>query len=239
LARRRDARFAVVTPSHQAPLGMALSLPRRLALLDWAARSGAWIVEDDYYGEFRLQGRPLAALKSLDAAGRVLYVGTFSKVLLPGLRLGYIVVPTAEVETFARIAGFLSPSQALFSQLAVAEFMTEGHFARHVRRMRNVYAERRTALVQGLRDAFGDCLRIGLQDSGMHLIAHLPAVCDDVALARRAEAAGLGPVPLSPWAIEAKTGPGLVMSFANVTPPAAPRIARRLERALHLPRPRR
>jgi GntR family transcriptional regulator/MocR family aminotransferase len=168
----------------------------------------------------------------------VLYVGTFSKVLLPGLRLGYVVVPAAEVATFARIAGFLSPSQALFSQLAVAEFMTEGHFARHVRRMRAVYAERRAALVAALQAAFGDRLRIGLQDGGMHLIAYLPAGSDDRALASRAEAAGLAPVPLSPWAIEAKTGPGLVMSFANIAPMAAAQVARRLERALRLPRAR-
>jgi GntR family transcriptional regulator / MocR family aminotransferase len=126
----------------------------------------------------------------------------------------------------------------VFSQLAVAEFMTEGHFARHVRHMRAVYAERRAALVAALQASFGDRLRIGLQDSGMHLIAYLPAGSDDAALARRAESAGLAPVPLSPWAIEAKTGPGLVMSFANVAPAAAAQVARRLERALRLARPR-
>jgi GntR family transcriptional regulator/MocR family aminotransferase len=146
------------------------------------------------------------------------------------------VVPMAEVERFARIAGFLSPSRALFSQLAVADFMTEGHFARHIRRMRRVYGERRTALVRALQAAFGERLRIGLRDSGMHLIVHLPAGVDDEEMTRRAEAAGLAPAPLSSWAMEAKTGPGLVMSFANVAPPAAPRVARRLERALDLPR---
>ncbi|MBD0272196.1 MAG: PLP-dependent aminotransferase family protein, partial [Acetobacteraceae bacterium] len=153
VARAAGARFAVVTPSHQAPLGMKLSLARRLALLRWAAEAGAWVVEDDYYGEFRFAGPPLPALKGLDAAGRVVYAGTFSKVLLPALRLGYAVVPARTAARFARVASHLTPSQAPPVQKAVAAFMADGHLGRHIRRMRGLYAERRRALVEALREA--------------------------------------------------------------------------------------
>jgi GntR family transcriptional regulator / MocR family aminotransferase len=146
VAHARDARLAIVTPSHQAPLGVALSLPRRLALLAWASEAGAYVVEDDYDGEFRYTGRPLPALKSLDRADRVLYAGSFSKVLFPGLRLGYLVLPEELVETFSGAILNRSAGASTFEQRVVATFMCEGYFARHLKRMRSLYAARRQAL---------------------------------------------------------------------------------------------
>ena len=237
LARAEEARFAVVTPSCQAPLGMMLSLPRRLALLHWAARTGAWIVEDDYYGEFRFAGPPLPALKALDAGGRVIYVGTFSKVLLPALRLGYAVVPAPEIKRFTQAASCLAPAQALPVQKAVAEFLSEGHLGRHIRRMRGLYAQRRRALVEALQEACGARARVDDRDMGMHLLLRLPPGCDDVALARRAAEAGLGPVPLSIWSAGAECGAGLMLSFTNIPAETAGEQARRLAALLsvHLP----
>ena len=230
--RAADARLAYVTPSHQSPLGMPLSLPRRLALLDWAGRQKSWIVEDDYYSEFRFANRPMSALKSLDGEGRVIYVGTFSKVLLPSLRLGYIVAPAAEADRFRHFAAYLMPSPSQLVQAIVADFIAQGHFGRHIRRMRAIYAARRAALVAALQEAFGDKIAIDLQDGGMHLVVHLPRGMVDVEIARRAAAAGLGPVPLSPWSLEARCGPGLLLSFANILPEDAPQAARRLQRII-------
>jgi GntR family transcriptional regulator / MocR family aminotransferase len=235
IAAAPRAQLAIVTASHQAPLGMALSLPRRLALLDWAARGGGWIVEDDYYGEFQLRGQPVPALKSLDRNERVLYVGTFSKVLMPSLRLGYVVGPVSLLPLLDRIAAYLAPSQGLIAQAAVADFMVQGHFARHIRRMRRLYAERRAALVKALAARFGDAWEIGLQESGMHLLARLPQGSDDVVLVERAAAAGLGPVALSPWAVRAPCAPGLLLSFANIPAERAADEVDRLAKALAAP----
>src|SRR5215470_11317856 len=171
LAQAPRARFVVVTPSHQCPLGVTLSLPRRLALLSWAAEAGAWIIEDDYDGEFHYSGRPLPALKSLDRADVVLYAGSFSKVLFPALRLGYLVVPNRLVQSFTRASHSLHAGNARLEQAVVARFMIEGHFARHLKRMRGLYAARRAALADALTAAFGDHLRVALQSGGMHLLA--------------------------------------------------------------------
>ncbi|HVY50099.1 GntR family transcriptional regulator [Hypericibacter adhaerens] len=215
-ARAPWARFAVVTPSHQAPLGVTLSLNRRLALLAWAAEAGAWVIEDDYDSEYRYRGRPLPALKSLDEANRVLYTGTFSKVLHPGLRLGYLVVPPPELERFDRAASLLMPSQGYLDQMTVADFMTEGHFARHIRRMRQLYAERREALATALERRLGDRLRVDLQAGGLHLLGWLREGSDDEALSQRAWAQGLAPLPLSRAVMQARLPPALAMSFTNV-----------------------
>lgn len=224
------ARFAVVTPSHQSPLGMPLSLPRRIALLDWAVNAGSWIIEDDYYGEFRFGGPPVPALKSLDRWDRVIYVGTFSKALMPGLRLGYAVVPPTLLSRFEKIVAFLVPSQSFVAQAALAEFIARGHFGRHIRKMRRLYAERRTALAAALDRTFGDRIALSLEKSGMHLIAHLPRGTNDREIAARAAAAGLGPTALSPWLIEADRAPGLILGFANIPASEATRHVKRLER---------
>ena len=232
IRRSPRARLAVVTPSHQCPLGVMLSLPRRLELLAWAAKTGAWIIEDDYDGEFRYHGRPLPALKSLDDAGRVFYAGTFSKVLSPGLRLGYLVVPSSELERFQHVAELFAPSPSLLDQMVVADFMIEGHFARHVKRMRKLYAERRKALISALRMFFGDEIVLDVPLGGMHVIARFVAREDDVAMAARAQRAGLAPFALSLCTAGGSRQSGLLLSFTNIPVEAAEREVQRLHRSL-------
>jgi GntR family transcriptional regulator/MocR family aminotransferase len=232
VARAPDAGFAVVTPCHQAPLGITMSHSRRVALLDWAARVKAWVIEDDYVGEFRSHGRPVPALAGLDREGRTLYVGSFSKVVMPALRLGYVVVPRAQVATFNQIATYLAPAPAIFPQMTLASFIRDGHFARHIRRMRRLYVERRAALVLSLGRAFGAKVRVDLKASGMHLLAYFDTQETDLALAARAAAAGLGPAPLTPWSIEEQMPPALILSFTNIPAARAAVEADRLQRTL-------
>lgn len=232
--RSPKARMAVVTPSHQAPLGVSMSLARRLQLLDWASRAKAWIVEDDYDGEYRYAGAPLPALKSLDGHDRVLYAGSFSKVLYPGLALGYLVVPESLRERFEGAARIASNGCPQITQATVADFMRDGHFSRHLKKMRLLYARRRALLVEALHKAFGDGVRIDLQAGGMHLIARFEGHRDsDVVLARRAQAAGLNCQPLSARGTTPVEGQGLLMGFTNVASPTQARqLATRLRAAL-------
>ena len=216
VAQAPNARFVVVTPSHQSPLGVPLSLPRRLSLLTWARETGAWIIEDDYDGEFRYVGRPLPALKSLDRDERVLYGGSFSKVLFPDLRLGYLVVPEALVAPFAQACRALNAGHSSFEQHIVADFMTEGHFARHLKRMRNLYSSRRRALANGLAAVFGNRLSVELEDGGMHLIARLRRGVRDTELARRAWSGGLAVEALSTRAKAYPCGSALLLGFTNI-----------------------
>src|SRR5215472_12672062 len=207
LARARGASLAVVTPSHQSPLGVALSLPRRLALLSWARAAGSWIIEDDYDSEFRYVGRPLPALKSLDRDDRVLYAGTFSKVLYPSLRLGYLVVPESLVATFARSNRLRNLGHPTLEQRVIADFMAAGYFARHLKRMRALYAARRRALADGLSAVFGDRITVDLRPGGMHLIARFASGVSDVKLAQLAQAGGLSVEALSRRATTHSCGP--------------------------------
>jgi GntR family transcriptional regulator/MocR family aminotransferase len=232
IAAASDAKLALVTPSHHSPLGMAMSLPRRTALLNWAAERGAWIIEDDYYGEFRAKGHPIPALTGIDRAGRTLYVGSFSKVLMPALRLGYVIVPRPLMPAFKRITSFLVPAPAPATQMALAEFIDQGHFARHIRRMMRLYAERRAALAQALIDMFGDQVRIGLEANGIHLIAYFATDLPDAELGARA--AALGAAPLSPWTVARPLPPALILGFANVSADRARAEAQRLAEALNL-----
>ena len=228
--RAAQARFAVVTPTHQSPMGVALSLPRRLELLDWADRRNAWVIEDDYDSEFRYHGRPLPALKSLDRDGRVLYTGTFSKVLFPGLRLAYLVVPPSQVDAFRDTVNQLAGSGAMLVQAMVADFMAQGHFARHLRKMRLLYAERRGHLVDALAHAAGTRLQIRPQAGGMHVLADVQTAQDDRVLAAAARAGGFAVQALSDWRVRG-TGPGgLLMGFTNIaTAESAVAAVRRLE----------
>jgi GntR family transcriptional regulator / MocR family aminotransferase len=228
IKRSPKARLAVVTPSHQCPLGVTLSLPRRLELLSWAAKTGAWIVEDDYDSEFRYLGQPLPALKGLDDAGRVLYTGSFSKVLSPGLRLGYLVVPLSEVDRFHRAAELFAPSSSLLDQMVVADFMTEGHFARHLKRMRRLYAARRDALVSALRTVFDDRLMLDVPLGGMHVIGRFRGHLDDDVLAERMQREGFA---LLSWCLDGRPSElALLLSFTNIPVEEATREAQRLHR---------
>ena len=173
IARAPSARAVLLAPSHQYPLGVTLGLTRRMALLRWAASSGAVVIEDDYDSEFRHRGRPLMALQGLDEAGRVVYVGTFSKTLFPGLRLGFFVVPPALVDPVRATRAALAAPAPLLEQAAVAEFIAEGHFARHLRRMRVAYRERGEALLAALRSECAGVLDPHPCDTGMQLSADL------------------------------------------------------------------
>lgn len=211
-----DARAAVVTPAHQSPLCVSLSLPRRLELLEWATRQQAWIVEDDYDGEYRYVSRPLPALKSLDRDGRVLYAGTFSKVLFPGIRLSYLVVPPAQVERFEHVSETFLGGCPELTQAIVATFLTEGHFARHIQRMRKLYGERRDATARGLKNVLGERIRIDPQPGGMHLILRLTQAQSDRALVERLLAAGIYAEALTDWRVSDETDAALLLGFANI-----------------------
>jgi GntR family transcriptional regulator/MocR family aminotransferase len=226
------AKLAVVTPTHQCPTGVALSLPRRLALLAWAADAGSWILEDDYDSEFRYSGRPLPSLKSLDRGQRVLYAGSFSKVLFPALRLGYLVVPPELESAFLRASRLLTTGSPGLEQKVVAAFMRNGHFARHIRRMRMLYAERRRCLAAALTAAFGDRVTVELAAGGMHLLARFPGAEDDSVLGKRAGLAGLAPSVLSSLTMAHDAGQGLLLSFTNVAPADAGALVSRLAAAI-------
>ncbi len=216
IALEPRARAAVVTPAHQSPLCLSLSLPRRQALLDWAERNSAWIVEDDYDGEYRYVGRPLPALKSLDRQGRVLYSGTFSKVLFPGLRLAYLVVPDEQAPRFERLCTLLAGGAPALTQGILASFINEGHFGRHIQRMRRLYSERRNATAAGLSAVLGSRLRIDPQPGGMHLVARLDGHHTDRPLAARLIENGLYAHALSHWSSAPDAQSGLLMSFTNI-----------------------
>ncbi|WP_198116362.1 MocR-like pyridoxine biosynthesis transcription factor PdxR [Massilia rhizosphaerae] len=217
VARAPDALLAVVTPGQQAPLGMTLSLARRHALLDWAAARGAWIVEDDYLGELQLQGRATPALAARDRAGRVLHIGTFSKTISPALRVAFLVVPPALAPAVAEVAdvGAAAPAPAI--QFAIEEFLRDGHYLRHLRHMKRVYAERRAALDAALRG-----LGLPHAEAGLSVLLPLADGVDDAALAARARGAGLAPSPLSWWRAPGSSGPGgLLLGVTNVAPAQA------------------
>ncbi len=226
------ARMVYVSPSHQYPLGVTMSLARRMALLTWARRGSAWIAEDDYDSEFRYAGRPLAALQGLDTSGRVIYIGTFSKVLFPALRLGYMVVPDGTVDAFAGARALADRHPPGPSQALVAEFLVEGHFARHVRRMRTLYAERQAALISAAHREWDGLLEVSPADAGMHLVAWLPEGTSDREASSRAAAAGVSAPPLSAYCHAAVHGaiarPALLLGYSAVNARKIQEGARRL-----------
>ncbi|PRA79586.1 DNA-binding protein [Ochrobactrum sp. MYb29] len=210
------ARAAVVTPAHQSPLCVSLSLPRRQALLDWADQSDAWVIEDDYDGEYRYVSRPLPALKSLDRKGRVLYAGTFSKVLLPSIRLAYLVVPEAQVERFEEISQIFGGCCPQITQAIVTTFIAEGHFARHIQRMRKLYGERRAVTAAGLQRILGERMHIDSQPGGMHLILRLQSQYSDRDLVARMRDCGLYSEALSDWTRDHEKASALLLNFTNI-----------------------
>ena len=206
-----DAALVVVTPGQQAPLGPTLSLARRLRLLDWAAQEGAWVIEDDYLGELQLNGRAAPALASLDRAGRVIHIGSFSKTLTPTLRLGFVVAPSAVATQFAEVAASLAPAPGPSVQLATAEFMRDGHYMRHLRRTKRVYAAQRDALLKYLRPRVDD-----ISIAGLAVLLRLPDGAPDRAIARETLSFGLAPAPLSLWsASTASVRSGLLLGIAT------------------------
>lgn len=218
LANVPDARFALLTPAHQSPLGVALSLPRRRQLLDWATRQQAWIIEDDYDSEFRYQGKPLPPLKSLDAPQRVIYAGTFSKAMFPALRTAWLVVPVPLVAQFRRHVQKIACPVPLLWQQTLGDFIHEGHFWRHLKKMRVHYAERRRWLEEALQ-AHG--FNVVAQQGGIQLVVNISG--DDRLQARRARDAGLAVQAVNDWRIHGSGAPGLIMSFTNITSQAMAR----------------
>jgi GntR family transcriptional regulator/MocR family aminotransferase len=215
--RRGRVRAAYVTPSHQYPLGSSMTAARRFALLEWAADRNGWILEDDYDSEYRYVSRPLGALQGMDAQGRVIYIGTFSKVLFPALRVGYLVVPPALLRPFldAREAfDLLSPT---LYQMVLAEFLREGHFSRHLRRMRALYLARRNALLAGLEEHCRDRLRACNTDAGLHVALLLSGGLDDGDVVRRMAGRGLTGVALSTCYAGAGRRSGLLLGFGGST----------------------
>jgi GntR family transcriptional regulator/MocR family aminotransferase len=211
------ARLAYVTPSHQYPTGVTMSLTRRLALLDWAQRQAAWIIEDDYDSEFRYRGRPLSALQGLDGGQRVIYVGTFSKVLFPTLRLGYMIVPPALVGGLGMALRTMQHHMPGMDQAVLTEFIVAGHFARHIRRMRLLYAERQRALVAAVRSQLGSWLQLEASDAGLHLLGWLPAQVDDRAVSAAAQRLGVEAPALSSYSLRSLPRGGLVLGYAGLS----------------------
>src|SRR5687767_10359510 len=219
-ARRAPrARIAHVSPSYQFPLGATMSLARRLALLEWAARAGAWILEDDYDSEFRYVGSPIPSLQGLDRHDRVIYLGTFSKTMFPALRLGYAIVPNALVDVFRatqRLADHVAPS---IEHATLAEFIDDGHFTRHVRQMRSAYAERQDALLRGIRRELDGVVDARPAETGMHVVGWLAdRSTDDARVAQLARDAGVEVGALSAYRVAAPGPPGLLLGFAAVRP---------------------
>lgn len=229
------ARLAVVTPAQHYPLGHAMSLERRLDLLAWAEARGAWIVEDDYDGAYRYAGRPLAPLRSLDRGGRVVYAGTFSKVLTPALQVSYLVLPDGLAEPLRRALAELGVAPALLGQAALARFIEEGHFAAHLRRTRRLYALRQEALVAAARE-HPDWLDVAPMQGGMHLVARpgprWPAGLDDRTAAAACARAGVASVALSAYRALPGGAPGLLLGYAAVPERAVAPAVRQLVRAL-------
>lgn len=214
---RHPPRFIFVTPSHQYPLGQVMSLSRRRMLLEYADMHNVWIMEDDYDSEFRYASRPLASLQGMDTHDRVLYFGSFSKTLFPGLRVGFVVVPLALADAFATGLSDLYRCGQLFTQAVLADFMVEGHFASHIRRMRVLYAERQQLLREAISRNFGDALAISGDDAGLHLALLLPERCDDAAVCRQAQEQGIIVRPLSGYYMKpSRAKPGLILGYACV-----------------------
>ena len=224
-AKAPEAKLAIVTPAHQFPLGVTLSPARRRALLAWAAEADRWILEDDYDCEFHYSGHKPAALKTMDVDQRVFYAGSFSKSLLPSLRLGYLVLPPHLVDAARTAQQLRHRGVAMFEQLAVAEFMRQGHFARHLRRMAVCYKARRNALVAALERGFGDRVALTHRAGGLHVLGRFPGLGEDVELARRAALAGLKPSPLSGQYMTPGADQGLLMSFTNIPEDRADQVA--------------
>jgi GntR family transcriptional regulator/MocR family aminotransferase len=232
IERCRHARAALVTPSHQYPLGVTMSASRRLQLLEWSYASGSWIIEDDYDSEFRYESQPIASLQGLDRCSRVVYIGTFSKVLFPSLRLGYLVIPPDLLDRFLAVRVTLDIGPATFFQSVLADFMQEGHFSRHIRRMRLLYRDRRSALLHSIRQDLGVPVEVKGEEAGLHLSLTLPRGFRDRELAERALKERLWLAPLSGSYQEQPAPQGFILGFSNTSAAEIPGAIRKLRSIL-------
>jgi GntR family transcriptional regulator / MocR family aminotransferase len=215
IRRAPNVRAAYITPSHQYPLGVTMSATQRLRLLDWASRSGGWIIEDDYDSEYRFSSRPIGSLQGTDTDARVIYLGTFSKVMFPALRLGYAVVPKDLVTAFSGVLDAVGIFSSPLYQTVLTDFIREGHLARHIRRMRMLYMDRRSVLVRVLRAQLGDTLEIVGAEAGMHLAALLPRGVSDAVISRNAARRGLSVMPLSTCYLNPPARGGLILGYGG------------------------
>jgi GntR family transcriptional regulator/MocR family aminotransferase len=233
IRRAPKARAVFITPSHQFPKGVALSMARRLELLAWARESGALIIEDDYASEFRYGGRPIASLQGLDDAERVIYIGTLNKALFPGLRLGYAVVPPSLVRAFVSARYLMDRQPSTLCQAVAAAFMEEGHFASHIRRMREMYRDQRDVLVASVKRRLGDHLTVDPPDQGMHLVAYTRRGLSDVTVERAARGQGVIVRAMSRLHVEAPAQSALMLGFSGyprqIIAPAIARLAQAFE----------
>jgi GntR family transcriptional regulator/MocR family aminotransferase len=225
--RCRDARAVLVTPSHQYPLGVTMSASRRLDLLDWAEGRRSWILEDDYDSEYRYEGMPITSLQGLDRNSRVVYIGTFSKVLFPSLRLGYVVLPADLVERFLAVRFAIDISPPTFYQKVVADFIREGHFSRHIRRMRSIYGQRRSALLRCIRQELGTTAEVAGGETGLHLSVILNGISDREVAARAARQ-NLSLMPLSPFYARKAAPQGFVLGFGSTSVQQMPAAVHKL-----------
>lgn len=226
------ARAVYITPSHQYPLGMTMSATQRLALLDWASRSGAWIIEDDYDSEYRYSSRPIASLQGMDQDARVVYVGTFSKVLFPALRLGYVVIPEDLIAAFSSALNAVSIFCSPLYQTVLTDFIREGHFARHIRRMRMLYERRRRVLTEALTAQLGNALEVVGAEAGMHVAALLPPGISDLDVSRRAAGRGISTMPLSACYLSSPGRSGLILGYGGASEPQIREGVRQLKLCL-------
>lgn len=214
--RYPQGRLAFVTPSHQFPSGITMHLSQRLALLQWAKQANAWILEDDYDSDYRFSGRPLDALQGLDLAQRVIYIGTFSKVLFPALRIGYLIVPLQLVPPFLSLCSSTHIHVPVLDQLTLEAWMTKGYLLRHIRRMRDLYAARRALLIESLQKELGESIEVQPPQAGLHLTGWLPPNLDDRQIAQQAASCGLEIIPLSALTLGSSQRGGLVLGYGAI-----------------------
>jgi GntR family transcriptional regulator/MocR family aminotransferase len=232
----RGAKAVFVTPSHQFPLGATMGATRRILLLNWAQSTGAWIVEDDYDSEYRFDARPIASLQGLDVNARVIYIGTFSKMLFPSLRIGYIVIPPDLVKHFAAIRFAMDIFPPYLYQEVLADFMALGHFGRHIRRMRQLYAVRRATLIDCLRAEFGDQIELHGAAAGMHVTITLPEGLDDREITDRAAQERLWLWPISPYYMGKERRSGFVLGFGSTATEHIPAAVKRMRSVIQYER---
>jgi GntR family transcriptional regulator / MocR family aminotransferase len=215
--RCRRPRLIYATPAHQFPLGPMMPVSRRVALLEWSCRTGAWIFEDDYDSEYRYAGRPVPALQSFDQRGSVIYSGSFSKVLLPSLRLGYLVVPSESVDKFAAARFLTDRHTSVLEQAAMCDFLTAGHFGRHIRRTRELYASRLMTLREAMRCRLAGIIELPNIDAGTHIPGWLKQGLRADAIAAAASAKNLAAIPIQRFVVETSRPEGFLLGFAPYT----------------------